>query len=775
MSLARVVGPMAWANLKGQRLQAALIAVTVAACGALLTIGLAAQSASGGAFDHLWRATNGPDLWLYLDSRKVEPRRVDDAMAQTPGVARWSGPFPQARIVPAEVTENGFGSGFYLRDWPTDPSVLSYPLLVAGMAPIPGQRDVIVLDRNLAAVARIKLGATFRVSTPTGLVGLRVIGLDASAEQCPYPLCSPQPVYAAPGGLAALGLMPSAASGQYAVAVRATHSGGSQLDRLRDAITARLPAGAVAYASLEPVTRQFAQFGYAAQSGLLLLFALVAACTAGLLMVVAIGAAVRADSRRTGLLKAVGFSSAQLRVTALTEYVVIAVLGAVAGGVVGALLAPHLLGPVTGQFGAGGPAIPWNNAAVAVAGIAMFTSLIVLGGVRRAVRLSPVAALRSDPQGNQAATALFPGPVVLARALGDIVAGRGRSLLTAASIALAAGGLVMAALFAGSMDQFLHTGLGFDGARTGDLIAIGPNRQGDLAAIRSEAGVVGVVREDNASFSLVGSTKTLNLRLRDGDTAVLPQSLVQGRPLHGPGELVVGYGLARTHHLVVGQHLSVVVAGTARQFEIVGVNREVDNLGQMATTLPESVPDFANGSAPRQYLIRLRAGMPSAAMIRSIRGATGDLVNPAVVGISTLPPLIGSIIPVTRSLAAALALLTALGVSNSIFLAVQDRRREFGLIRALGMDQGQVLETTLTGVVLLAVAACLVAVPLAILVGRIGLGAVMGQVGVGHLAPPVTPTVLAVFPLVVAVAVVGAVGPAWSASRTSVVGVLRAD
>jgi putative ABC transport system permease protein len=147
--------------------------------------------------------------------------------------------------------------------------------------------------------------------------------------------------------------------------------------------------------------------------------------------------------------------------------------------------------------------------------------------------------------------------------------------------------------------------------------------------------------------------------------------------------------------------------------------------------------------------------------------------NASPIGASSIPPILRSIGPVIDSLAAGLALLTVLGVFNAVFLGVQERRRHFGHLRALGMTRGQVLATGFAPTVALAVLACLVAVPLASLGGKSLLKALVGGIGIGPVSMPVPATVLAVIPAVISIAILGALGPAWLASRTSVTSIVR--
>jgi putative ABC transport system permease protein len=773
MSRLRTVGPVAWANLRGHRIPAALIALTLAASGGLLTFGLAAQAASPNAFDRLWRATNGADLWLYLDAGRVTPASIDDIMAHTPGVASWGQPQRQASVTPL-VAQNSWGYGFVLRDWPTDTGALGHPELVAGRQPQRGDGDVVVLDINVARTWRLGIDSTLGIPTPSGVHQLRVVGLDANAENCPYPLCGPQSLFLPPGQLATLGLIRGGSVGQLAVGVRIQRATAARVSAVRDAIAAHLPVGSVAWAAPAATTRQFAALGYGTQSGLLLAFALVAAAASILLIVVAIGGAVRSDSRRIGLLKAVGFSTGQLRLTMLAEYVGLAVVGSASGAAVAAVWAPHILAPVVSQFGAGSPGLPWRGAVVAVAAITILATGVVLMASRRSVRLDAVSALRSDATGAHGAEPLLPGPLFVSRAVGEITASRARSALTATALALAAGALVMAALFQSGLGLFMDR-LAFDGARTGDLVVRTSDQfpSGRAASVfASQDGVIGVVRERSLNFTLPGSADIHVLRLRSGDLTTIPQSLVSGRQLEGPGEIVVGYGLARLHHLSLGQTLDIGVAGTAHALRIVGVNREINNLGQMATTLAASVEGAVPFDQP-QYLVRLRPGTDGADVASRIEAASGGLMEPTVISPRILPPLLRSIRPVIGALAAVLALLTALGVFNAVLLGVQERRHEYGLVRAVGMSRGQVLGIALTATAMVATAACLVAIPLATIGGSALLNAVQGRLGIGPLSAPVPATVLAVGPAVVLVALVGALGPAWSASRTNIAAVLR--
>ena len=778
MRTTRALASVAWANLAGQRVQALLIALTLAASAGLLTFGLAAQAATTNAFDRLWRRTDGADLWLYFDAARVTPAEAANALSHVPGVVASTPPQPQVPVIPAGVVQTGFGSGFVLREWPSPSQTLGRSEIVAGHAPQAGDRDVIVVDVNVARSFHFHVGDTVGIPTPSGVRSLKVIGLDVNPQNCPYPLCGPpQTLFVSPGHLGDLGLLSATSPGELAVGVRVQPPSRSRDNEVVRSLTSLLPPGSLSVAEPASKVRQLASFGYATQSGLLLMFASVASIAAVLLIVVAIAGPVRADSRRIGLLKAVGFSTAQLRVASLCEYVGLALVGGAVGATLGAIIAPHILTSVSQQYGTRAPGTPWPLGLIALAVVTVLTTVVVLLASRRPVALDAATALRSDPTGSRSATGLMRGPVVVARALSELGASRTRSILTALALALAAATLVISSLLQAGLGVFAD-GLVFDGGRTGDLLIratsqLPSDRLEHL--LGSQPGVTGVVRTRNAWISLPGSTDiwdTFLLRFRGGDTNGLPQSLVAGRQLQRSGEAVIGYALAKKRQLRVGDALTFGLGGNSRTLRVVGINRDVNNLGRIATTLETSFPDARPFDQP-QYVVRLQRGTSPAVVSAAIKRATGGVVTPVVISSAILPPSLRSIKPVITVLASILAFLTALGVFNAVLLTMKGRRREFGLVRAVGMTRQQVVGVALTGTVAQALAACIVAVPLALVVGRIVLHTVQKGVGIGPLSLSTPTGVFAVGPAVVAIAVLGALGPAWSASKTDVTTVLR--
>lgn len=114
-------------------------------------------------------------------------------------------------------------------------------------------------------------------------------------------------------------------------------------------------------------------------------------------------------------------------------------------------------------------------------------------------------------------------------------------------------------------------------------------------------------------------------------------------------------------------------------------------------------------------------------------------------------------------------LLAAVGMVNTLSLSVLQRRRELGLLRALGFTGGQVRSMVVLEAAQMIVAAALLGVVLGVFYGWCGAVSVFGSIdGIG-LVPPTIPVPILVSVLLVAVVitVVSAVLPARRATRVS--------
>jgi ABC-type antimicrobial peptide transport system permease subunit len=113
-------------------------------------------------------------------------------------------------------------------------------------------------------------------------------------------------------------------------------------------------------------------------------------------------------------------------------------------------------------------------------------------------------------------------------------------------------------------------------------------------------------------------------------------------------------------------------------------------------------------------------------------------------------------------------------LAHLILTSVGRRRRELGVLRALGFTRRQTVATILSMAVVLAVAMLLIGVPLGIVAGRLVWAAVADHLGaVAGARVPIL--VLTVVPATLVAALGAALWPAWRAVSRLLAGALRTE
>jgi putative ABC transport system permease protein len=287
-----------------------------------------------------------------------------------------------------------------------------------------------------------------------------------------------------------------------------------------------------------------------------------------------------------------------------------------------------------------------------------------------------------------------------------------------------------------------------------------------------------------AGSGLQGLTVSL-VGLQDGSAALRPVSVVSGRlPRRGDtAGIAIDAGLASAltgrsgRSLHVGDHVQLITASGPDQFTIVGLTSGTtagpaftrtavfaDNAAMLGT--------FRLGLQSPMVALRLAPGASVTAVAREVHGALGQSVTTVDPRGAAVGPLAD--VRALLVLATLLSVLIGAGVTaNSVALAMVERRREIGLLRAAGASSRQVFR-------MFAAEALIVAawgIPLGV-----GLGIALGALLVSHYAPadlPAPPLSIGAGEIVAGIvagfgaAVLGALVPAWFAGRTAVLAALR--
>ncbi|QYC42103.1 FtsX-like permease family protein [Nonomuraea coxensis DSM 45129] len=419
---------LALRDLRRRRTEAALLLIAVLAATTTLTLGLVLRDAAGDPYESTRAATKGPDVIAAAGGSAglAELGRL----AAASGVTGHSGPYP---VVAGKLTASGRTSDVQVEGRDAAAAAVDQPVVTRGGWV--GDGGVVV---EAAFADWLAVGVGDRVTL--GGRSFRVAGVAVTAAMPPYPgascVVSSGCVNGAiprdrklPAGLLhnpglvwltradALSLAPDRGSLSYVM-------------NLRLADPAEAPAfadrngggrgGAVRLQSWQSVQADATEL--ARDSQILLL---IGAWLLGLLAVASLsvlaGGRMADQSRRAGLLKAVGGTPGLVAAVLLAEYLLPAVVAAGAGLAIGALSAPSLIESSAGLVGGAGTApLTWPTVAL-VTGVALGVAVVATAvPAVRAARSSTVSALADAARPPRrtgwliALSARLPVPLLLA-------------------------------------------------------------------------------------------------------------------------------------------------------------------------------------------------------------------------------------------------------------------------------------------------------------------------------------------------------------------------
>jgi len=499
-----LIGRLVGRDLRYRPSQAVLLLLAICAATTVLSLALDLHGVTQQPYQQTRTATRGPDVVAAFGpsaltmphgphgplpgAAEAKLLAEEKALMSAPGVTGYSGPYPVASVI---VRLGTVAAPLEAEGRREAPASLDQPKLIAGSWVRP---DGIVLERTFAEA----LGA--RVGDRVSLDGRRytVAGIAVTAASAPYPnLCFP------PGGNCVFDLgmncsgkpgtvLSCSAGGISGIPsdaniglgwvtepdARALASNAAPLAYLLN-LKLKDPAAAPAFAAAHSNAQNNANLGpgsggltpwqsIAYNDGLLVQdeqqVLTPGAWLAGLLAIACVavlaGGRMADQSRRVGLLKAVGGTPGLVGVVLMAENLALALLAAGLGLVAGWLAAPLITSPGAALVGA--PGAPSMTAATVaeVVGVALVVALAAtLAPAIRGARTSTVSALANAARPPRRRARLIaisrrlPVPLLLGVRL---VARRPRrALLGAASVAVTMTGIVAVLTFHATADSRL--------------------------------------------------------------------------------------------------------------------------------------------------------------------------------------------------------------------------------------------------------------------------------------------------------------------------------
>ena len=297
-----------------------------------------------------------------------------------------------------------------------------------------------------------------------------------------------------------------------------------------------------------------------------------------------------------------------------------------------------------------------------------------------------------------------------------------------------------------------------------------------------EVSTVAVV--DHAAVDVAGvGVPTRTVRGRGGRGPAIELVTIAGRAPRHSGEVAMGPATARLLHVGIGD--MVAVGSPPKRVKIVGkalfpssVHSAFDEgawLTPQAFDAAAPASDADEGPA-RLLVVRFRDGVDAEAATARLGeevGTTGGSVQ----GIE-VPVELSNLQNVRRLpslLAGFLALLAVAALGHVLATSVRRRRRDFAVLRALGINGRGVRLILFAQGSAVAAAGIILGIPLGLAVGRVGWQAVADQVPLRYVSPFGLLAVAAVIPVAIAAANLLAVWPGRRAAKLQPTEVLRSE
>jgi putative ABC transport system permease protein len=431
-----------------------------------------------------------------------------------------------------------------------------------------------------------------------------------------------------------------------------------------------------------------------------------------------------------------------------------------------------LVGLLQGLFG-GGPAAT-RLGGLAGGAVLMFVGVALVS--RYVVR--PVAGAIGRPL-----AAAFDEPGRLARE--NAMRNPGRTATTSAALMVGLALVVFVAVFAaglktsiaGSLEERVRADIAITAK---GFQPLPPNAQ---EAVRGVPGVYASMGQYMDQIQVNGkpATGTLN-----GLEARLLPEVYRPKWLRGGSDELIGRlrgdtalieeQFAETHGIAVGERFRIETpSGGKATLLAIGEYRDPQILGGILVDLPV----FQRVSAlhdPFSFFVKAEAGADPAAVQARVAAALDRFPTAEVRSDEQYRDLINEqvnqIVYLLYALLAMSLVISLFGIANSLFLAVHERTREFGLLRAVGATQRQVRRVVRYESVITAVIGALLGTVLGVLFAALATAA-LSDLGLGFALPAGQLALFLV--LAVVVGVVGAAVPARRAARVDVLDAMRHD
>lgn len=244
----------------------------------------------------------------------------------------------------------------------------------------------------------------------------------------------------------------------------------------------------------------------------------------------------------------------------------------------------------------------------------------------------------------------------------------------------------------------------------------------------------------------------------------------------GPNGALVENTLAKRADLQVGSHfLTTTPAGKQTELTVRGIYSDRDLLPGFSVSLP-TFNDLFHELRATRVLVKVTPGSDVTAVQRRVNNALAPFPEARALDEQELQTLeansLNSILSLFYALLAISVFVSVFGIVNTLQLSIHERRRELGLLRALGASRRSVRRMVRYESVITATIGGALGLALGIFFAAV-VTASLDEEGL-HFELPLLP-IVGLLALAVVLGVLAAIGPARRASRLDVLGALAYD
>jgi ABC-type lipoprotein release transport system permease subunit len=455
-----LVGRLATRDLRRRPGEAALLLMAVTAAATTLTLGLLLHGVTGRPYQQTRSATSGPDVVATVTPVPFNGGHSADLpglerLARAHGVVGHSGPYP---VLESTLRTRRGIAAVQVEGRDRASAQVDQPHLVRGSWV---SRRKVVVERSFADAFGVHTGDPISV----GDRSFRVGGIAVTAASPPYPslFCvTPCGLGSAPPeaeaaahsrephpGLIWLTRVDSRAVASrsqplsYVLNLKLAHPGAAPDFVVRNSLDGTAVPSLEAWQDIRQEDAKLV----ANERRVLLTGSWLLSLLALSSIAVLVGGRMADQKRRVGLLKAIGAAPRTIAAVLLTEYMLLALVAAAAGLVIGSLAAPLLTTPSAGLIGSASSARITALTAEVVIAVSLAVPVIATGvPALRAARISTVRALADSahPPRRSARLISISARLPIALLLGLRLAARRprRAMLSVASVAVTVSGIV---------------------------------------------------------------------------------------------------------------------------------------------------------------------------------------------------------------------------------------------------------------------------------------------------------------------------------------------